>query len=192
MAINDIVCVCVCVCSIKSNNMGSDKRNKWLSVGYQLLVAVLNVSLVSVMGLDLKQTPHSQLSQNIFNIAGIVMNFISLVINSLKIIIGLFKLRKHMAKSDDKSCVGKTVACMEIIIFFVVYIGNIVMLAFNSVILTDSNIQDKTLLIISCVLFVIMFLIQSVLLLIIFVYCLKKCCAKKNADTVKETDPLMS
>ena len=156
--------------------MGSVTRDRWLSVGYMVVVAVLNASLIVVLSFGLKQNPKlKNYHSNDFHIAGIILNSLSLGIHSLKIILQLIKLWKKMEKSNHKLCVGKTVACMEIILFLLVYIGNIVMLVFCVVFLVNiKEGQDNTLLIISCTLFAILCLIQSVLLLIMLVYPLEK------------------
>ena len=71
--------------------------------------------------------------------------------------------------------------------FLVVYIGNIVMLIINAMLLGDLVDQDVTLFVISLVSFVMLCLIQSIFLLTMFVYCLKKKCCEEE-----EKDPLLS
>ena len=128
-----------------------------------------------VLSVVLKQNPEfKKYDSNDFHIVGIFLNAISLVIYSIKIIIQLIELWIKMDKRKDKSFVGKMLACTEIMMFLLVYIGNIVILVFYAIFLYIRVDQDNTLLIISCVLFAIICLIQSVLLLIMFVYPLGK------------------
>lgn len=171
--------------------MCSDSLAKWLFFGYRLVVAVLNATIILALGLSLNHDYRfgDSINPNVFQVAGIILQLMSLAIKALDVVIKSLKFCSQVAKPGgaEKSCVEKILLCVEIIMFLVVYIGNIVMLIINAMLLGDLVDQDVTLFVISLVSFVMLCLIQSIFLLTMFVYCLKKKCCEEE-----EKDPLLS
>ena len=154
---------------------------------YSIVIGILNASLVSIFGVFFNQQPEwKNYNPDAFTIAGLVLNIISSVIKFIETIIDLVKYCNKNCGSTDKDS-KECLCCLQGTLFLVVYIGNIVMLVFNSIFLSDlSESQDKTFLIVSCVLFAILCLMQSILLL----YRICVCCCDEG-DHKSEKDPLL-
>ena len=156
---------------------------QWITIGFPLLIILLNVSLILVLGLSLVEDQNHGYYDTHFRIAAILLNSISVLVKFIEKIIDMIKsctkiCRCNCCEDVSTLCQG----CLYGIIFILVYIGNLVMLVFNAILL--SRIYSVTFTV-SCALIAILCVVQTLWICCFYIW-------EYEEDDTSESDRLIA